>query len=122
MNTVTLIGRLGADPTPPTSENAPASFSLAVPQRGNRDEADWFDVAAFGRLGEVVVDNLAQGRQVAVRGRLVQDKWTTSTGEKRSRVKIIASEIDFLAKARGSGADEEAALTAFAAEAEAAGV
>jgi single-strand DNA-binding protein len=107
MNTVILIGRLGADPEAPKSEKAPVTFSLAVDRRGDDEPPDWFDVSAFGPLGAAVAKSCKQGRQVCVRGRLVHDRWQNAEGEARSRVKIIAAEIQFLAKPRGAAGPAE---------------
>lgn len=114
MNTVILIGRLGADPEPPQFEKAPVTFSVAVDRRGDDAPPDWFDVAAFGPLGAAVAKSCKKGRQVCVRGRLAHDRWQTAQGEPRSRVKIIAAEIQFLARPRGDDgpADEDAPVVA----------
>jgi single-stranded DNA-binding protein len=38
---------------------------------------------------------------VAVSGRLHHSEWTTTEGERRSRLEIIASSVDFLARTPG---------------------
>jgi len=52
MNTVSLIGRLGADPQLRYTQNgtAVATCSIAVPRRRNREETDWFDLTFWGKL------------------------------------------------------------------------
>jgi len=93
MNTVQLIGNLTADPTPPASENAPVRFSIAV---NYKDSVDYFEIQAWGALGESCVKFLKKGRKVGVVARLSQNKWETSEGEKRSRIEIDATDVEFL--------------------------
>ena len=54
------------------------------------------DVTTFGGLAESVAQYLEQGRQVAVAGRIELDEWETDAGERRSRHKVVADEVEFL--------------------------
>ena len=77
INQVILMGRLTRDPeqrTTPSGKNV-ASFSIAVDRGGDSDQADFFDVTAWEKLGDLVVQYLAKGRRVLVQGRLRQDSW-----------------------------------------------
>lgn len=65
------------------------------------------DVLCFGGLAESVGEYLEKGRQIAVSGRLELDEWQTDAGERRSRHKVIADEVEFLG-ARLSASDETA--------------
>ncbi len=67
-----------------------------------------FDVTCFGGLAESVAEYLEQGRQVAVSGRLELDEWETEAGERRSRHKVVADEVEFLgARREGHGGEED---------------
>lgn len=101
-NTVTLVGNVTRDPelrfTP--SGQGVASFGLAVNRRWqNRQTNEWeeavsfFDVVAWGTLGENVSESLTKGTRVMVTGRLDQRSWDTQEGEKRSKIEIVADEI-----------------------------
>ncbi len=46
------------------------------------------DVEAWGSLAESANQLLGKGVQVAVQGRLKQDKWTDPSGQSRSRLKV----------------------------------
>jgi len=95
MNTVSLIGRLTADPeTRAGAEHESASFRLAVSRPGS-ETADFFDVVTFDALAKTVADHLVKGRLVAVIGRLRQS-WVTGDGEKRSKVGVVADGVIFL--------------------------
>jgi len=95
MNSVHIIGRLTSDPEVSSNEKAPVKFGVAVDRVGSED-TDFFDVAAWGKLGEAVAQHMTKGRQVAVQGRLRQERWDNGDGERRSRIQIIADQVDFL--------------------------
>src|SRR5690554_5525175 len=98
MNTVSLIGRLGQDPKLRYTPNgtAVATCSIAVPRRRNRDEIDWFDLTFWGKTAEIASQHLTKGRQIGVTGRLLQERWETQEGEKRSRVVVVVDELTFV--------------------------
>ncbi|NCO10800.1 single-stranded DNA-binding protein [Candidatus Saccharibacteria bacterium] len=99
MNQVILMGRLTRDPEQRTTTTGKtiASFSIAVDRGGQDDAADFFDVTAWEKLGDLVVQYLAKGRRVLVQGRLRQDSWDDKeTGKKRSRVEVTATDVTFL--------------------------
>ena len=101
-NTVTVVGNLTRDPelrfTP--SGQAKASFGLAVNRRWmNRQTQEWeeatsfFNIVAWGDMGENASESLPKGARVIVTGRLEQRSYETQEGEKRSVVEIVADEI-----------------------------
>lgn len=99
INQVILMGRLTRDPEQRTTSTGKtiASFSIAVDRGGDSDAADFFDVTAWEKLGELVVQYLGKGRRVLVQGRLRQDSWDDKeTGKKRSRVEVTATDVTFL--------------------------
>lgn len=99
INQVVLMGRLTRDPEQRTTSGGKtiASFSIAVDRGGESDQADFFDITAWEKLGELVVQYLAKGRRVLVQGRLRQDSWDDKeTGKKRSRVEVTATDVTFL--------------------------
>ena len=99
INQVILMGRLTRDPEQrtTTSGRTVVSFSIAVDRMGQDDQADFFDVTAWEKLGDLVMQYLAKGRRVLVQGRLRQDSWDDKeTGKKRSRIEVTASDVTFL--------------------------
>jgi single-strand DNA-binding protein len=99
INQVILMGRLTRDPEQRTTTTGKtiASFSIAVDRGGQDDSADFFDITAWEKLGELVMQYLAKGRRVLVQGRLRQDSWDDKeTGKKRSRVEVTATDVTFL--------------------------
>ena len=99
INQVILMGRLTRDPETrtTTSGKSVTSFSLAVDRQGQDDQADFFDVTAWEKTGELVAQYLSKGRRCLVQGRLRQDSWDDKeTGKKRSRVEVVAFDVTFL--------------------------
>jgi single-strand DNA-binding protein len=99
INQVILMGRLTRDPEQRTTTTGKiiANFSIAVDRGGQDDAADFFEVTAWEKLGELVMQYLAKGRRVLVQGRLRQDSWDDKeTGKKRSRVEVTATDVTFL--------------------------
>lgn len=99
INQVILLGRLTRDPEQRTTSTGKtiASFSIAVDRGGESDAADFFEVTAWEKLGDLVIQYLAKGRRVLVQGRLRQDSWDDKeTGKKRSRVEVTATDVTFL--------------------------
>ncbi len=99
INQVILMGRLTRDPETRTTTSGKnvTSFSLAVDRQGQDDQADFFDVTAWEKTGELVAQYLTKGRRCLVQGRLRQDSWDDKeTGKKRSRVEVVAFDVTFL--------------------------
>jgi single-strand DNA-binding protein len=99
INQVILMGRLVRDPEQRTTTTGKtiASFSIAVDRGGQEDAADFFNVTAWEKLGDLVIQYLAKGRRVLVQGRLRQDSWDDKeTGKKQSRIEVVATDVTFL--------------------------
>lgn len=114
INQVILMGRLTRDPEQRTTTTGKiiASFSIAVDRGGQDDAADFFEITAWEKLGELVMQYLSKGRRVLVQGRLRQDSWDDKeTGKKRSRVEVTATDVTFLdgPSGEGNGAGQPAA-------------
>jgi single-strand DNA-binding protein len=99
INQVILMGRLTRDPENRTTGSGKniASFSIAVDRGGSDDQADFFEITAWEKLADLVMQYLQKGRRVLVQGRLRQDSWDDKeTGKKRSRVEVTATDVTFL--------------------------
>ena len=101
-NNVTLVGNVTRAPevrfTP--SGASIVSFGMAVNRRWqNKQTNEWeeqvsfFDVKAWGQLGENVAESIEKGTRVIVSGRLEQRSWEADSGEKRSKVEVVADEV-----------------------------
>ena len=105
LNRVQLIGRLGRDPetrfTPKGSKIC--QFSVAVDHRWRgadgemKERTNWFNIEAWGRLGEVCHEYLKKGSLIFLEGRLKTDKYEEK-GETRYFTKVVAQSLEFLDK------------------------
>ena len=108
-NQVIIMGNLTRDPemrSLPSGQTV-CSFSIAVNRTWTnrdgeqQDSVDFFDVSAWGKLGELVSQYLQKGRKCMVVGRLQSRSWEQD-GQKRSKVEIVANDVTFL-DGRGDG-------------------
>ena len=102
LNVVVLMGRLVADPQlrqTTTGKNV-ASFRVAC-DRGRRDangqnQADFFDVVAWDRSAEFVCRYFQKGSMIAIDGRLQSRNYQDKSGNNRTAIEIVASNINFV--------------------------
>lgn len=111
MNKVLLIGNLTRDVelrTTPNGKNV-ANFGLAVQRRRapeGQPQADFFNVTAWGALGETCAKYLSKGRKAAIAGTIQIRQYDAADGTKRTAVDIIAEDVQFLSPAaQGAGAE-----------------
>ncbi len=103
LNKVQLIGYLGKDPETrsiPSGQKV-TTFSLGVTRRwksngANKEATDWFNVQAWGRLGELSQKYLKKGSLAYIEGRLQTDKYEDKGGETKYFTKVVASTLQFL--------------------------
>ncbi len=110
LNSVLLMGHLTKDIeiryTP--KGNAVADIRLAVNHTYKSHEGDlkeevcFVDIVVWGRQAENCAQYLSKGRNVCVEGRLVQEQWETTEGEKRTRLKVRADRVVFLPNGKPS--------------------
>jgi single-strand DNA-binding protein len=62
------------------------------------------DIEAWGKQGETIAKYCTKGRPLYVEGRLRLDQWEDkNTKEKRSRMKVVLEQFQFLGDGRGGG-------------------
>lgn len=102
LNIILIAGRLVREPevrsTP--SKRTVAKFTLAHNRRYRakdgeyKDETTYINVVAWDSLADYVQRTIYKGRPVLVEGRLRQDEWDDpATGQRRSRMEIVARSI-----------------------------
>jgi single-strand DNA-binding protein len=114
-NKVILAGNLTRDPELRfTNDGVPvANFGLAVNRvRSQNDAVDFFDVTCWRELGEQVANYKKKGDPILIEGRLQYRTWEAQDGSRRSKVDVVAQNVQFLggkpqngdgSEARGSG-------------------
>ena len=110
INQVIVIARMVANAELKyTNSGTPLSkFSVAVNRRikqGDQwtEEASFFTVVLWGKQAEAINQYLTKGKQIGIIGQLKQNRWEKD-GHKRSRVEIVADNIQLL----GGRSDGEA--------------
>lgn len=114
MNKVILMGRLTKSPEvryTQTNNTLVASFSLAVNRRfvkqGEERQADFFNIVAWGKLGEFCSKYYKKGQQVAIIGRLQTRNWEDENGQKRYATDVIAEEAYFADSKKDEGTSND---------------
>jgi single-strand DNA-binding protein len=98
---ITVTGNVVKDPQIKFTANGSAllSFSVAANYSWKNANDEWekkvsyFDVTAWRDLAEDAGNVLLKGVGVTVTGRLEQRSWDDESGQKRSKVEIIADQI-----------------------------
>jgi single-strand DNA-binding protein len=97
MNKVELSGKVVGTPTVKEIGGSKIlAFSVAVSESytakngEKRDVVHYFDIEAVGQAASM---SLNKGDSISLVGALKQDRWVSPSGEKRSRVKIVAFRI-----------------------------
>ena len=105
MNKVTLIGRTTKSPElryAPGTGTAVCRFTLAVQRAFKKDEADFINCVAFGKIGETIAQYVLKGRQIAVTGSIRTGSYDAQDGTKRYTTDVAVESFEFI----GSGASE----------------
>jgi single-strand DNA-binding protein len=115
INHVVLVGRLTRDAELKYTAGGQAvcKFSLAINRRRKNgdqweNEANYFDVVLWGKTGEAVINYLTKGKTVGVDGELRQDRWQQQDGQNRSKVEIVANNVQLLSGPGGGSGGEPA--------------
>jgi single-strand DNA-binding protein len=108
MNHAYIIGRLTRDAEMKYTTNGKAvcRFSIAVNEKQKvgdewKDEASFFEIVLWGQIAESLKQYLVKGKQIAVSGKLQQERWNQD-GQTRSKVVIIAVNIQLLGGTSGN--------------------
>ena len=104
LNKVFMVGNLARDPdlrhtpsgTPVTEFRLAVSDSYTTSNGEKHDRTCFIDVVSWRKLAESCAEYLKKGSPVFVEGRLEQDTWTTSEGQRRSRIRVVAYSVQFI--------------------------
>ena len=114
MHKITIIGHLGRDPEmryTPSGESV-TSFSVASTRRyrttggEQREETMWFNISAWGRIGETCNQYLTKGRQVYLEGTLSNRIYQGNDGQPRISNDVRATDVQFLSQG-GAGMESD---------------
>lgn len=106
LNKIEIIGRLTKDignqdfayiSTGTAKLNISIASNQSQKRNGNwEDVASFFDVVIWGKTAENLKPYLTKGKQIAIVGHLMQDRWKDQNGNNRSKVYIVAEEVQLL--------------------------
>lgn len=115
VNVVSITGCLTKDPELQVSQSGTKVLRLGVAVNDrwhNRetdqweDRANFVDCVVFGNRAEALSRFLAKGMKVAVSGRLRWSQWQDrETGKNRSKLEVVADEVDVMQR-RDDGAGQ----------------
>lgn len=114
LNKVLLLGNVTRDPEVRYTPKGSAVCDLGVAvnrayttESGEkREEVTFVDVTLWGRTAEVASEYLKKGRAVFIEGRLQMDTWDDKqTGQKRTRLRVVAENMQLLGGRPTAGAD-----------------
>ena len=114
VNKAIVVGNLTRDPETRTTSSGQsvASFGLATNRfwtdresGEKKKQAEYHNIIAWGRLGEIAQQFLKKGSLVYIEGRLQTRNWQDPQGNKKSRTEIIAERLQLGPRPGGSGVD-----------------
>lgn len=96
---ITALGALTRDPLAKNlgTEKAVVSGSIAINRKvKGEDKVTFIDFKAFGKTADNIAKFFSKGAPIIIMGELEQERWDDKdTGEKRSKLTIIANRFDF---------------------------
>ena len=110
INRVVISGNLTRDPELKSTAGGMSVLKLGVAvndRRKNQQTGEWeehpnfVDVTVFGARGEALSRFLSKGSKVAIEGKLRWSQWENPQGEKRSKLEVVADEVEFLSSRDG---------------------
>lgn len=102
MNRVILIGRLTRDPEVRYTQmqTAVARFTVAVNRQVSKESgqpaADFIEVTAFGKTAELIERFFTRGKQIALEGRIRNNRYEDKHGNMVYTYQVIAERIEFV--------------------------
>ena len=113
LNQFHLIGRLVRDVEIKSTPGGVtvAKITIANNQKIKKngqwvDVASYFDIVLFGQSANNLAQYLTKGKQIAVSGALRQDRWTDNAGNNRTKISLIASQLQLLGGAQNQNQNQ----------------
>ena len=112
INRAVLVGRLTRDPEMRSTASGMSVLSMRLafndrrknPQTGEwEDMSNYIDATLFGKRAEALSRFLTKGTRIGIDGRLRWSEWESQSGEKRSKIEVIADELELLDSRDGGG-------------------
>jgi len=97
MNTISLIGRLTAEPELKYTQSGKAftRFTLAINRPYDKEKTDFINCQAWEKKAELIAEYVRKGNRLAINGRLQVDP-VGEGQERKIYYNVIVNEIEFL--------------------------
>ena len=111
LNKAMIVGNLTRDPELKSLPNGTAvtSFSVATNEvykdkdGAKQEKVEFHNIVVFGRIAETSAKYLKKGQSVLIEGKIQTRSWDDkTTGEKKYRTEILASNVQFGHKVGGN--------------------
>lgn len=99
MNKVQLIGRLTKDPELRYTKSniAVANYTIAINDGyGEKQQTQFINISTWGKSGEFVSKYFKKGQAIAIVGRLNNNNYEDSKGNKRYSTEVVTEDIEFI--------------------------
>jgi len=104
VNLVVVAGNLTRNPELRYTPTGKAVSTLGVAINNDYTDSNgatkkdtvFIDIAVWGKQAEACAKYLTKGRPVYIEGRLKQDSWQNEEGQKRSKIKLVATKVQFI--------------------------
>lgn len=94
--TAQIIGNLGADPETRTTSNGTKIVELRVASQDGKDKTSWWTAKFINnKSGEIAEKYAKKGSGVVISGLMEEETWEKD-GQKKSKIVLIASTLNFL--------------------------
>ena len=107
INSVSLVGRAGADPEIKNFDSGAMVTKFAIAVNRRKDEMpDWFNLEIWGNQAQIAVDYVKKGSLVGIVGRLNIESWQDrNTNETRFKLVVRVDKLNLLGSKRDSNND-----------------
>ena len=98
MNTITITGRLTADPELKTTQSGVSvcAYNLAVKRPKVKDTTDFLTVVSWRQGAEYLAKYGHKGDMVAVSGVLTTRSWEDKNGNKRTSYEVVSDTVELV--------------------------
>ena len=104
INSVTIVGYLGKDPSVNQTNSGLTVANLSVgttkkwtDKNGNQQQrTEWHKVQLWNKLAEIAQKYLSKGSLVYIEGELQTRSWETKSGEKKYVTEIVGKQLQML--------------------------
>jgi single-strand DNA-binding protein len=112
LNKVMLIGNLTRDPELkylPSNQMPVCEIGMAINRKWTgqdgikKEETTFVDCTSFGKTAELIAKYVKKGDPLFVDGRLKLDQWEAQDGSKRSKMRVVIENFQFLSRGPGAG-------------------